>query len=161
MAIKQIVPILITLVGDGAATVFTYALQNMYQGGVGGSIPYGSGIAVPPSSVVINNPPVPVTSSTVNANGNLTITFTSAPSNGVQYSLEVDLYFTSGGATSSSPTQTQNVTLVGTSTVTISGTVGVTQSTSPWVDNITQWPVLRWVSRLTMALHRAQLLFRA
>jgi hypothetical protein len=139
MAIKQIVPILITLVGDGSSTTFTYALQNMYQGGVGGSIPYGSGIAVPPGSVVVNNPPVPITSSTVDANGNITITFTSAPSNGVQYTLEVDLYFTSGGATSSSPTQTQNVTLVGTSTVTVSGTVAVTQSTSPWVDNITQW----------------------
>lgn len=139
MALKQIVPILITLVGDGSSTVFTYALQNMYQGGVGGSIPYGSGVAVPPSSIVINNPPVAITSSTVDANGNITITFTTAPANGAQYTLEVDLYFTSGGATSSSATQTQNVTIVGTSTVTVSGTVAVTQSTSPWVVNATQW----------------------
>jgi hypothetical protein len=122
MAIKQIVPILITLVGDGSSTTFTYSLQNMYQGGVGGSIPYGSGIAVPPSSVVVNNPPVAITSSTVDANGNITITFTSAPANGVQYSLEVDLYFTSGGATSSSPTQSENVIITGGS-VTVTGTI--------------------------------------
>src|SRR5271157_4112205 len=140
MAIEQIVPIFITLKGDGTNTAFVFALANLYQGGFGGSVPVGTA-GVVPSSVTINNPPVPITSATVDANGNITITFTTAPGSGVQYTLEVDLTYNSGAATSASPTQTSNVNITNTTvpisgTITvgsISGTVAVTQSTSPWV----------------------------
>ncbi len=122
MAIKQIVPIFITLQGDGAASVFTFALQNLYQAAVGGSIPFGSA-GVPPSGAVATDPPVPVTSVTVDANGNITITLTSPLGVGVEETFEIDLTYLSGSAVSSSPTQTTNVTIVGSSSVTVSGTV--------------------------------------
>lgn len=138
MAIKQIVPIFITLQGDGTSTAFVYAIQNLYQANVGGSIPFGAQ-GVIPSSAVANNPPVPVTSVAVDANGNVTITLTTALGNNVQATFEIDLIYNSGAASSSSPTTASLVTLTGVSTVTVSGTtavsgtVAVTQSTSPWV----------------------------
>src|SRR5271157_1359798 len=109
MAITQIVPIFITLKGDGAATVFTFALANIYQVGFGGSMPSGNA-GIVPSSVAINNPPVPVTSATVDANGNITITFTSAPA-ATTYVFELDLIFNSGAAVSTTPNPTENVTV--------------------------------------------------
>src|SRR5271170_3398037 len=122
MAVQQIVPIFFTLQGDGSATTFTFALKNMYQAGFGGSVSAGGGFTVVPTSIAATNPPVPVTSATVDANGNITITFTSAlPAS--NFTFEIDLIFASGGATSSSATQSQNVTLVGTSTVVVSGTI--------------------------------------
>src|SRR5277367_3227146 len=101
MAVQQIVPIFITLQGDGSATTFTFALKNMYQAGFGGSVSAGGGFTVVPTSIAATNPPVPVTSATVDANGNITITFTSAlPAS--NFTFEIDLIFASGGATSSS-----------------------------------------------------------
>ena len=130
MAIKQIVPIVITLQGDGVATSFTFALANLYQAGVGGSIPFGT-TGVTPSAVTINNPPIAVATSTVDANGNLTITFTAAPGLGVQYSLEVDLVYNSGAATSTSPTQAMNVNVTGGSIAVNDPSSGVTGTAVP------------------------------
>src|SRR5271168_2751648 len=123
MAIKQIVPIYITLLGDNASTTFVFPVQNLFQQGFGGSVPFGVTGSIP-SSASANNPPYPVTSVAVDANGNITITFTSAPP-AVEFQLELDITFNSGSATSSTPTVSQNVTLTGTSTVTISGTAAV------------------------------------
>lgn len=115
MAIKQIVPIFIQLTGDGSSTTYVFALANVYQQGFGGSVPFGTA-GVVPSTVAVVNPPVPVTSSTIDANGNITITFTSAlPAS--QFSFEVDLTYNSGSSSSASPTQTSNVTLAGSSAV--------------------------------------------
>src|SRR5271157_6362291 len=135
MAIKQIVPIYITLLGDNASTTFVFPVQNLFQQGFGGSVPFGVTGSIP-SSASANNPPYAVTSVAVDANGNITITFTSAPP-AVEFQIELDITFNSGSATSSTPTVSQNVTLTGTSTVSISGTVPVTQSTSPWVVSLT------------------------
>ena len=99
MALKQLVPIEITLIGDGASTVFTFPLANMYQNGTGNSIPVG-GVGTVPSSISIPNPPVAVTSSSIDAYGNVTITLTSALGSNVQATFELDLLFTSGGVTS-------------------------------------------------------------
>jgi len=113
MAIKQIIQILITLLGDGASSVFTYAVEQMYLNQVGSATAFGP-YGVPPNSAVVNNPPVPVTSVTVDANGNLTITLTSPLGNGVTATFEIDLQYNSGSATSSSPTQAQTVSVFGT-----------------------------------------------
>ena len=121
MALAQIVPILITLQGDNSSTVFTYSLPNIYQAAPGGSIPFGTN-GVVPSSVVINNPPYTVTSSTVDANGNITITFTSAPPT-IQFSIEIDLVYNSGRAISGSSTFSENVVITG-------GTIVATQGTA-------------------------------
>src|SRR5271170_2971812 len=123
MAIKQIVPIYITLLGDNASTTFVFPVQNLFQQGFGGSVPFGVTGSIP-SSASANNPPYPVTSVTVDANGNITITFTSAPP-AVEFQVELDITFNSGSATSATPTVSQNVTLTGTSTVTVSGTAAV------------------------------------
>src|SRR5271157_2244299 len=123
MAIKQIVPIYITLLGDGASTTFVFPVQNLFQQGFGCSVPFGVTGSIP-SSATANNPPYPVTGVAVDANGNITITFTSAPP-AVEFQVELDITFNSGSATSSTPTVSQNVTLTGTSTVVISGTPAV------------------------------------
>lgn len=120
MAIKQIVPIFIQLTGDGASTTYVFALANVYQQGFGGSVPFGTA-GVVPSTVTINNPPVPVTSSTIDSNGNITITFTSAlPA--TQFNFELDLTYNSGASSSSSATQSQNVVITGSTSVTVTGT---------------------------------------
>lgn len=134
MAITQIVPIFLTLKGDGSATTFVFAVQSLFQAGFGGSVPFGV-TGVVPSSVVVNQTPFPVTSATIDANGNITITFTSAPTS-TTFTIELDIVYNSGAASSSTPTVSQNVTLTGTSTVSISGTTAVTQSTSPWVTSL-------------------------
>lgn len=104
MAIKQIIQLLLTLQGDGASTVFTYALADLYQNQTGGPVPFSTN-GVPPSAIVINNPPVPVTSSTVDANGNITITLTGALGNGVQATFQLDVQYNSGAAAYGFPTQ--------------------------------------------------------
>jgi hypothetical protein len=116
MAIKQIVPIEITLVGDGASTTFTFPLANMYQNGTGSSLPVG-GVGVVPSSILVSNTPVAVTSATIDANGNITITLTTALGNNVQATMEVDLLYTSGAVTSVSPNPAKLVSGVYNSTL--------------------------------------------
>lgn len=111
MALQLVIPVYLTLKGDGAATVFTYALSNLYQLGAAGSIPFGSD-GVVPSGVSAVNPPVPVTSVAVDVNGNITLTLTSPLASGVSQVFELNLNFSSGAATSSSPTQSKNVTIV-------------------------------------------------
>lgn len=108
MAIQQIVPISVILQGDGAATVFTFALGSLYNAGPSPKNAFAAA-GVPPSSVVANNPPVPVTSVTVDANGNITITLTSFLANGVTATFELDLAYNSGAAVSVSPAQAMAV----------------------------------------------------
>lgn len=116
MAIQQVLSVYLNLKGDGAATTFSFALQNLYQFSNGAAIPFG-GAGVVPTAVSVNNPPVPVTSATVDANGNITITLTSALGNGIIATFQLDLTFNSGASSSSSATQTTNVTIVGSSAV--------------------------------------------
>src|SRR5271154_5053727 len=111
MAIKQIVPIFIQLTGDASSTTFVFALANVYQAGFGGSVPFGTA-GVVPSTVAVNNPPFAVTSSTIDTNGNITITFTTAPP-ATQFQLELDLTYNSGSSSSASPTQALNVNITG------------------------------------------------
>jgi hypothetical protein len=115
MAIRQLVPIEITLLGDGSSTTFVFPAQNLYQNGVGGSNPPVANGTVP-SAVLVPNPPIAITSAVVDANGNITITFTAAPTNNVQYTFEVDLLFTSGAVTSSSATPVPPTNLYATGT---------------------------------------------
>jgi hypothetical protein len=109
MAIKQIVPIEITLIGDGSSTVFTFPLMNMYQNGGGDVIPVG-GVGVVPSSIAVSNTPVAVTSSTIDSYGNITITLTSSLGDGTQATMEIDLYYTSGAISSTCTTPAQLIT---------------------------------------------------
>src|SRR5271157_75080 len=132
MALKQQISVPLTLLGDGSSTAFAYAISNLYQSANGYALPFGSA-GVVPSSVTVTGSSEPVTSATVDANGNITITFTTAPANGELVTLQLNIIWNSGAAVSSSPTQTSLVTLSGASTVGITGTVAVTQSTSPWV----------------------------
>ena len=126
MALKQIVPIEITLLGDGSSTIFTFPLVNMYQNGTGSSIPVG-GVGVVPSDITISNTPVAVTSATIDSYGNITITLTSALGSGVQATLEVDLHYTSGAITSSStvPTQAVNIQSSGTAITNTGGALNI------------------------------------
>jgi hypothetical protein len=108
MAIQQVIPVSVVLQGDGVATVFTFALVNLYQVGGSPANPFAAA-GVPPSSVFANNPPVPVTSATVDANGNITITLTSALGNGVSGVFQFDLAYNSGASISASPAQAMAV----------------------------------------------------
>ena len=126
MAIKQVVPIEITLIGDGSSTVFTLPLANMYQNGTGSSFPVG-GVGVVPSSIVVSNTPVAVTSATIDTYGNITITLTSALGNNILATMEVDLYYSSGAITSTStnPTQAVNVQSNGTAITNTAGALNI------------------------------------
>jgi hypothetical protein len=128
MAIQQVVQIVVTLLGDGTNSVFTFALANMYQSGLSGSIPFGTA-GVVPSAVSIKNPPVPITSSTVDTNGNVTITLTSPLGNNIALAFEIDLLYNSGAATSTSPIMTQSVTL--TAGASVIGAVNVQANNIP------------------------------
>src|SRR5271163_4178746 len=132
MALKQQITLPLTLLGDGSSTVFSYAVSNLYQSANGYVVPFGSA-GVVPSSVTVTGSSEPVTSATVDVNGKITITFTTAPASGELVTLQLNIIWNSGAAVSSSPSQTALVTLSGSSTVSVSGTVAVTQSTSPWV----------------------------
>lgn len=109
MAIQQIVSISTILQGDGVATVFTFAMNSLYQTGAPHSVAFSDSGVLVPSSVLVSNPPVPVTSATVDANGNITITLTSALGSGVRQNFVLELIYNSGAAVSSSPTQFSNV----------------------------------------------------
>ena len=126
MAIKQIVPIEITLIGDGSSTTFTLPLANMYQNGTGSSVPVGA-LGIVPSSIAVSNTPVAITSATIDSYGNITITLTTALGNNVQATMEVDLYYSSGAITSTStnPTQAVNVQSSGTAITNTGGSLNV------------------------------------
>src|SRR5271163_4961027 len=127
MALKQQITLPLTLLGDGSSTAFSYAVSNLYQSANGYVVPFGSA-GVVPSSVTVTGSSEPVTSATVDANGNITITFTTAPASGELVTLQLNIIWNSGAAVSSSPTQTSLVTLSGSSTVSISGTSAVNLS---------------------------------
>jgi hypothetical protein len=82
MAIKQLVPIEVTLIGDGSSTTFVFSLASAYQNGDGNSIPIW-GVGAVPASISIPSPPVAVTSSSIDSYGNITINITTALGNGV------------------------------------------------------------------------------
>src|SRR5271167_2689542 len=127
MALKQQISVPLTLLGDGSSTAFAYAISNLYQSANGYALPFGSA-GVVPSAVTVTGSSEPVTSATVDVNGNITITFTTAPANGELVTLQLNIIWNSGAAVSSSPSQTALVTLSGASTVTISGTSAVNLS---------------------------------
>src|SRR5271166_359853 len=124
MALRQQISVPLTLLGDGASTAFAYAVSNLYQSANGYALPFGSA-GVVPSAVTVTGSSEPVTSATVYVNGNITITFTTAPASGELVTLQLNIIWNSGAAVSSSPSQTALVTLSGASTVTISGTSAV------------------------------------
>src|SRR5271156_1636190 len=112
MSVQQLVTVYINLKGDGSSTTFVFPMSNLYVQSFGGSIPYGSA-GVVPSAIAINNPPVPVTSATVDTFGNITITLTTALGSGVVANFELDLSFNSGAATSTTVVQTDEVAVFG------------------------------------------------
>lgn len=103
MALQQVVPTAISLKGDGVSTVFTFPVGNFFQIGTGATLifPFSQGIV--PSSITITNPPVPITSTTIDANGNITITLTSPMALGEIETFALQLIYNSGSATSTSP----------------------------------------------------------
>src|SRR5271168_4941426 len=112
MAVQQLVTVYINLKGDGSSTTFVFPMSNLYVQSFGGSIPYGSA-GVVPSSIAVNNPPVPVTSNTIDTFGNITITLTGALGSGVVANFELDLLFNSGAATATTVVQTDEVAIFG------------------------------------------------
>src|SRR5277367_2137951 len=112
MAVQQIVTVYINLKGDGSSTTFVFPMSNLYVQSFGGSIPYGSA-GVVPSAIAVNNPPVPVTSATIDTFGNITITLTSALGSGIVANFELDLFFNSGAATATTVVQTDEVAVFG------------------------------------------------
>ncbi len=109
MALNLVIPFYLTLQGDGSSTVFSYAISNLYQLGTAGTIPFGAS-GVVPSSIVAVNPHVPVTSVTVDVDGNITLTLASALGAGISLEFQLNLSFASGAAISASPIQSQPVT---------------------------------------------------
>jgi hypothetical protein len=96
MALKQTVPVTITLIGDGVATVFTYGVDRLSALGVSSSNHLWN-LDLPPTSVSYDatNSSVPGAAS-LDANSNLVITLNSALANNVSADITVDLFWNSG-----------------------------------------------------------------
>jgi hypothetical protein len=100
MAIQQVVPISILLLGDGVATVFVFALGDLYQISSGSAVPYGN-LGVVPSAVAPSNSNPPgainiIQSATIDANGNITVTLTEPLPAGQIVNYVLNLLFDSG-----------------------------------------------------------------
>jgi hypothetical protein len=96
MALQEIIPITVTLQGDGASTTFTYSLNRLPLAAVGGGrlLNFSSGL---PTSVTYDSANSSVAgSASIDVNGNLLITLNSALGNGVNADVTVDLLFNSG-----------------------------------------------------------------
>jgi hypothetical protein len=103
MALQQIVPFTLSLRGDGSSTVFTFPIGNTFQIGVGSSLMFPFVQGVVPSAITITTPPVPVASSTIDVNGNISITLVSPMALGEVQNFDVQLVYDSGSAVSISP----------------------------------------------------------
>lgn len=106
MSIQQMFPMIVQLQGDGVSTTFVFAIRNVCQVG-NPSLPTGFS-AVVPSAVTVNNPPFPITSVVVDANGNITLTLTSALANGQTAAFEIDLFYNSNLSPATYPNIAQN-----------------------------------------------------
>jgi hypothetical protein len=97
MALQQIVPITITLVGDGTSTAYTYNLSKLPVVAAAG---YNRilNLYTLPTSVTYDSVDSSVAgSASIDASGNLVITLNSALANNVSADITVDLFFASGG----------------------------------------------------------------
>jgi len=97
MAIQRVVSITINLKGDGSSTSFVFSLSNSF------------GVSIFPSSVLADNPPIAVNSSTVDASGNVTLTLASAIANGTILPFVLNLIYNSSIGLSSSSIPTLGV----------------------------------------------------
>jgi hypothetical protein len=144
MALQQLVPIVINLQGDGSSTVFVLSLSSVYQIGDSGSIPFLP-LGVIPSSAFIANTLGAIITATVDANGNVTITFDNPPEPGIPQRFDLVLVYDSGDAVSTSPLQlAQPVRIVfpeASGTVPVTGSL-FTNSAAPLGNNIGVLPAV-------------------
>ncbi len=131
MAIQQVVPISILLLGDGTSTEFTFALGDLYQISSGSAVPYGNLGAVPSGIAPSNsNPPGAINlveSTTIDATGNITLTLTNPLEAGTIVNYVLNLLFTSGDVSSFPASTPVNIVNV----IPASGTLPVTVSNFP------------------------------
>ncbi len=95
MAVNQVVPISILLEGDGVSTTFNFFLGYVYQIASGSPVNYGN-LGTIPTSIVVTSPPVPISSATIDAFGNITITTMTPIGAGVILNFGLNLMFPSG-----------------------------------------------------------------
>jgi hypothetical protein len=103
--IQQAVPITLFLKGDGASTTFVLSIAALSQTDPNRGVVLGA----IPSSATIDNPPTPVTSAVFDANGNLTITLTSAIPSGIVQQFSLTLFFNSNSVVSGSTSTASHV----------------------------------------------------
>lgn len=92
MAIQQVVPISLTLVGDGNSTIFKYTISQLFA------------VSTNPNFKVISSGTLPSGVSATSSlghvqasmvNGKLVLTFTTAPAAGLQGEVNVNLFYLS------------------------------------------------------------------
>lgn len=136
MALQQVVTIQLNMLGDGVSTVFTYSFNKLFDITLNGDSVINPSTL--PSSVAVTSVSgtLPSAVGSLDSNGNLIITFSSAPGNGVSGVVTVQLFFASGTSpaqsTSSSNIITANLSVNGAAiTVSQFGSVPVASGSPP------------------------------
>jgi len=96
MALQQVVQIFLTIQGDGSATVFTFGFNKLWDVTLQGDTLINPGTIPSSAAVLGQSSSLPTSSASIDANGNLIITFDSAPANGVSGQVQIQLFFNSG-----------------------------------------------------------------
>ena len=125
MAIMQAVNVTLLLVGDGAATAFTYSFSQLFN-------------LTPDSGYFLNQTTLPSSASylggqlglsanaTLDGFGNLTLTFTTPPPAGVAADVQVQLLFNSGNLQGTTNAWTSATTVNSTWTLPLNGNKAIT-----------------------------------
>lgn len=102
MALQQILPVTITLLGDGVSTVFTYSLTKLPLFATQGSNRVNLGVLPTAATYDAVNSSVPGSVS-IDTYGNLNIVLSSPLTSGATADVTIDLLFASGNLSQSTP----------------------------------------------------------
>jgi hypothetical protein len=134
MALQQQTLVTLAIQGDGSSTVFTFGMQQIF-GFEGQGTEYVNLLQIPSSVTLLSDPSIPAGSvASVDALGNLIITFGSPVANGAQVTCNMLFNFNSGNVDSNSVTWTSSTTVNSTTQISIAGmsttTVAIQQTGS-------------------------------
>src|SRR5271163_1706255 len=126
MSLQQQTLVTLQVLGDGASTVFTYGLQQIF-GFEGQGAEYVNLLQIPTSIQLLVDPSIPVGSvASIDSLGNLVITFASPIANGTQAICNMLFQFASGQLDSNSVTWNSSTAVNSTTQIGIAGMSTVT-----------------------------------
>jgi hypothetical protein len=121
MALQQQTLVTLAIQGDGSSTVFTFGMQQIF-GFEGQGAEYVNLLQIPSSVTLLADPSIPAGSvASLDALGNLVITFASPIANGAQGTCNMLFSFNSGNVDSNAVTWTSSTGVSATTQISIAG----------------------------------------